>query len=138
MPFEPVTVVNKHNRPPQASISYERSQRQTKKGMVRGKLPSLVIAIPTTLSGATKKQHFMLTRGTGKDAGKARITGQNAANGHTVGRKDRINCTMFDFGFVPLLGEGAAAQEHVAVRKVSDDEFEIDLPAWFSADEAAT
>lgn len=129
MPFDPIEFVTKSNLPPQASISYLRTER--KKGPAKGGKPRLLIAIPTTLSGVTKKKHFMLQFGTGKDAGKARISGQNAANKHTVERKDLLHASTFNFGYVPMLGDGAAQKEHVPVRKISDDEFEIDLPPWF-------
>lgn len=137
MPFEAIEFVTKHNAPPQASISYERPERHTKKGVSTGKRPRLMISIPTTLSGVTKKEHFMLCVGTGKDAGKARITGQNVKNTKTTKRKDWSNATTWDFGYVPMLGMDAAAKEFVAVRKISDDEFEIDLPAWFKPEEPA-
>jgi hypothetical protein len=134
MPFEPVEVVNKHNRPPQASISYERAERKTRKGLTKSKTPHLMISIPTTISGVSKKKFFMLQLGTGEDAGKARISGRAAATKHTVERRDLMHATTFDFGFVPMLGDDAAAKEFVGVRKISDDEFEIDLPKWFSAE----
>lgn len=36
------------------------------------------------------------------------------------------------FGEVPALGDDAAAKEFVAVSKIDDNTFEIDLPCWFT------
>jgi hypothetical protein len=138
MPFQPVEVVNKHNRPPQASISYERRERQTKKGITKAKLPTLLIAIPTTLSGQSKKEFWMLQLGTGDDAGKARIVGVAKGGKHASKARDSLHAMTVDFGYVPMLGEDAAAKEYTAIRKISDDEFEIDLPIWFKSDVEAT
>lgn len=133
MPFQPVEVVNKYNKPPQASISYERRERQTKKGVSKAKRPTLLVAIPTALCGTSKKEHWMLQVGTGEDAGKARIVGVAKGGKHVSKSRDTMHSMNIDFGYVPLLGEDAAAKDYCAVRKISEDEYEIDLPAWFKA-----
>lgn len=129
MPFEAVEVETKHNRPVTASISY---MRPTRKGEhKKGVRPQLIIAIPTSIAAISKKKFFQLQLGKGGDAGKARVTGQNAKNKFTIeSRQLKFTC-IFNFGFVPMIGEDIADIERVAVRKISDDEFEIDLPPWF-------
>ena len=132
MPFETLETETKHNRPIMAAISYMRTVRkgQQKKG---GK-PRLLISIPTALSAISKKKFFVLQLGKGADKGRARIVGQNVKNKFSVEPTCMKHTQVFNFGFVPMLGDDAAAQEHIAVRKISDDEFEIDLPPWFKTE----
>ena len=41
---------------------------------------------------------------------------------------------MFRFGYVPRLGDDIFDGEHRPIRKISDDEYEIVVPAtWFKA-----
>jgi hypothetical protein len=129
MPFEVLETETKHNRPIMASISYMRPARkgEPKKGVK----PQLLISIPTALSAISKKKFFVLQLGKGPDRGKARITGQNAKSKATIEPKCMKYTQIFNFGFVPLLGDEIAGQEHIPVRKISDDEFEVDLPPWF-------
>lgn len=129
MPFEVVEVETKHNRPVTASISYMRPVRngEHKKGV----RPQLIIAVPSAIASISKKKFFQLQIGKGSDAGKARITGQNAANGFTVEPRELLHWFVYNFGFVKMLGEDIADKEQVPVRKITDDQIEIDLPAWF-------
>ncbi len=132
MPFETLETVTKQNRPPMAAISYMRPSRkgEHKKGVK----PQLLISIPTALSAISKKKFFVLQIGRGADKGKARITGQNAKSKATIEPKCMKHTQIFNFGFVPMLGEDIAGLEHVLVRKISDDEFEVDLPLWFKTE----
>jgi hypothetical protein len=132
MPFETLETQTKHNRPVLAAISYMRPARkgETKKGV----RPQLLISIPTALSAISKKKFFVLQIGKGSDKGKARITGQSAKSKATIEPKCMKYTQIFNFGFVPMLGEDIAGLEHIAVRKISDDEFEIDLPPWFKTE----
>lgn len=132
MGFEVLEVETKHNRPVTASISYMRPHRkgEHKKGVK----PQLLIAIPTAIAAISKKKFFQLQIGKGGDTGKARITGQNAKNKFTIEPKVLKFSCIFNFGFVPMLGEDIADAERCAIRKISDDEFEIDLPPWFKPD----
>jgi hypothetical protein len=129
MPFEALETIARDTRVPMASVSYARSQR---KGKVRAGLPVLIIAIPTTLAGVCKRDRFRFEVGTGNDAGKARVCG--LAKG-TVGTSApgtmMKNALVIRFGEVPALGEDAAAKEQVHVRKIDDNQWEIDLPPWF-------
>jgi hypothetical protein len=134
MAFEPLEVQTKHNRPVTASISY---MRPTRKGEhKKGVKPQLIIALPTSIASMSKKKLFQLMIGKGQDAMKARIIGQNAKNNYTVEPRNLKFSIIYNFGFAPMLGDDIAGQERIAVRKISDDEFEIDLPPWFKANGA--
>lgn len=128
MPFEPMHTVVKQTRPLMASISYRKFD--TKKG--RGKPPRLLIAIPTTVSGAfapKSNDTFEFHIGTGEDIGKARIMpGRDG-----VIPTHFMHAWVFRFGFVPLLGHDAADKEQVDVKMIGKDTFEIALPKWFKS-----
>src|SRR4051794_28471803 len=103
MPFEPVEVETKHNRPATAAISYMRPQR--KGAHKKGAQPQLLVSIPTAIASISKKKFFQLQLGKGSDAGKARISGQNQKNKFTIEPKVLKFTCIFNFGFVPLLGD---------------------------------
>lgn len=129
MPFEVIATIAKPMKDVQASISYRKNT--TKTG--RSKNPVLIIGIPKTVMGdfkAKKEQPFALSIGKGADAGKARIS--PATDG--VAAKHLKGGLVFRFGYVPMLGSDAAEKEFVPV-KYTGGNFELDLPAWFKADE---
>lgn len=127
MAFEVVELAPKQVK--QASISY---MRYTRKGQAKkGSLPRLVISVPSAIAAVGKRKHFQLTLGTAGDKGKARLVGQNAANGCTVQVRELKYAMVFNFGFLPALGNEIADKEPLVVRKVNDDVFEFDLPAWW-------
>jgi hypothetical protein len=134
MPFEVLETETKHNRPLMAAISYMRPTRRGKGEPKKGVKPQLLISIPTALSAIGKKKFFVLQIGRGPDKGNARIAGQNAKSKATVEPKCLKFTQIFNFGFVPMLGEDIAGLEHIPVRKINDDEFEVDLPAWFKSE----
>lgn len=39
-----------------------------------------------------------------------------------------------NFGFVPALGDEAAASEKAAVKKIDDNTWDIELPSWFKVE----
>lgn len=129
MPFETLETETKFNRPLQAAISYMRAARKGEHK--KGSKPRLLITIPSVLSALSKKKFFMLQLGKGVDLGKARVVGQAVGNKCTIMPKNLKHSFVYDFGYVPMLGDEIAGLEHIAVRKISDDEFEIDLPPWF-------
>lgn len=132
MPFETLETITRENRPPQATISYERFQRKDR--VARGE-PRLMVFIPTTLAGLCKRDRFRFDLGTGIDAGRARISGlAKGVPGAGVAGSMMKNALRINFGFVPALGDEAAAGEKVNVRKIDDNTWEIDLPPWFKAD----
>lgn len=127
--FEDVEIETKHNRPLTAALSYMRPKRKGEHK--KGAKPQLLISIPTSIAAISKKKFFQLRVGKDKDAGKARIVGQNVKNNFTIEPRTLMHTVIFNFGFVPSLGDDIADREDVAVRKITDDEFEVDLPAWW-------
>jgi hypothetical protein len=136
MPFEDLEIITPKNQPPQATISYVITSR--KKGAAVGdRKPKLTISIPTTLCGTSKAKSFKLQIGTGSHLGKLRIVGMSdkpkapAAVG--VEPSEHAHFFRWNFGFVPRLGEDTFEGEKRPVTKISDDEFEIDVPkSWFN------
>ena len=85
------------------------------------------------ICGTSKAETFKLQLGNGKEAGKLRIVG---ASSEIAGVEPSQHAHFFrwNFGFVPLLGEDEFEGERRPVRKISDDEFEIDVPvSWFQS-----
>jgi hypothetical protein len=136
MPFETLEIVTKKNMPPVAKLSYMRPEARGKSaGRSRPDAkPQLIIAIPTTICGTAKAKTFALALGSGADRGKLRVrglTGKDAMGG--VEPKELKHTFVFRFGFVPKLGDDIFDGEHRPVRKISDDEFEIEVPeSWFN------
>ena len=136
MPFETIETITRDNMPPTALISYMPAQGHGKNaGKVKKESkPRLVITLPTTICGTAKADRWSLMLGTGADAGKLRVKGlpKNAAGKQGVKPTEMKNCFKWNFGFVPKLGEDHFDGERRPVKKLSDDEFEIDVPAsWF-------
>lgn len=132
MPFENLEFVKGQSKSLRASISYKR--QRTKNQDI---LPRLTIGIPGSIVGDKKpepSQAFALQLGSGKDAGRLRIV--PVSGGGVRARSIRSGLTFF-FGHIPLLGADAAEKEFVEARALPDGKgFELDLPAWFKADEA--
>lgn len=132
MPFENLETITKQNMPPMAKISYMPPQARGKSAgkIVRDPKPQLMISIPTTVCGVSKAKTFVLALGSGADAGKLRIKGSKQG----VEPKELKHAFIFRFGYVPKLGDDHFDGEHRPLRKITDDEFEIDVPiSWFSA-----
>lgn len=132
MPFEPLDTVPRDSRRPMAAVSYQRSSKKS------GAMPILRVSIPTTLAGLCKRERFALDGGTGADAGRARISGL-AKGAVTKGAPATFlrHALVIRFGYVPGLGEDAAAKDNVGVRKIDDNTWEIDLPSWFKIEPPA-
>jgi hypothetical protein len=132
MPFIDLETHTKRNQSPMATIIYAIKTRKT--GSVRNdKKPTLTISIPSVICGTSKAERFKLQLGNGKEAGKLRIVG---ASSEIAGVEPSQHAHFFrwNFGFVPLLGEDEFEGERRPVRKISDDEFEIDVPvSWFES-----
>lgn len=139
MPFDELETITRGNEPPMATIGYEYAQ--TKGGRTRkaDAKPRLTITIPTTLCGTSKSKLWILQIGTGADAGKIRIVGRNVAPKakSAVEPSQHAHFFRWNFGFVPRLGEEERwAPEKRPVRKMSDEEYEIDVPkSWFEQPE---
>jgi hypothetical protein len=134
MPFEEIETVTKHNAPPTALVSYMRSKRG--KNAREEKKPNLTITMPTTICGVGKAEKHVLLLGTGGDVGKLRIKGvaKNATKNGAVKPREFKSHFIWRFGYVPKLGEEIFDAERCDVRKIGDDEFEIDVNAeWFNA-----
>ncbi|QDM26981.1 hypothetical protein FNL56_13325 [Tardiphaga sp. vice304] len=134
MPFEEAEIHTRENAPPMATLAY--TSKPGKKGNERN--PSLSITLPTAICGQGKAERFVLLIGSGDMAGKIRIKG--VAGSTKVASKDAKGVKpaqmkwsfRFNFGFVPRLGTDKIASDQLPLRKVGDDEFEIDVPAsWF-------
>lgn len=133
MPFENLETITKQNMPPMAKLSYMppsvRGGKSASK-LARDPKPQLIVSIPTTVCGTAKAKAFTLLLGSGADAGKLRIKGVKVLGG--IEPKELKNAFIFRFGYVPKLGDDHFDGEHRPVRKISDDEFEIDVPvSWF-------
>lgn len=134
MPFENLETITKANMPPMAKISYmPPAARASKKAARKGDpKPQLIVSIPTTVCGTAKAKAFQLLLGSGADRGKLRIKGVKAGG---IEPKELAHTFIFRFGYVPKLGDDHFDGEHRAVRKIGDDEFEIDIPpSWFEAE----
>jgi len=134
MPFENLETITKQNMPPRAKLSYMPTQGRGKNGgKARGDAkPQLIISIPTTVCGTTKAKAFTLLLGSGADRGKLRVKGVKKDAGGGIEPKELMHASVFRFGYVPKLGDDHFDGEHRPVRKISDDEFEIDIPeSWF-------
>jgi hypothetical protein len=133
VPFETLETITKQNMPPNAKLSYMPSSSRGKSAgkLARDPKPQLIVSIPTTVCGTSKAKAFVLSLGTGKDAGKLRVVGC-AKNEKGIEPKQLAHTFIFRFGYVPKLGDDHFDGEHRPVRKISDDEFEIDVPvSWF-------
>lgn len=134
MPFENLETITKANMPPMAKISYMPPQSR---GKSAGKIkndpkPQLIVSIPTTICGTSKAKTFLLLLGSGADRGKLRVKG-SAKKELGIEPKELMHAFIFRFGYVPKLGDDHFDGEHRPVRKVGDDEFEIDVPeSWFA------
>ncbi len=132
MPFENVETITKQNMPPTAKISYmPPAPRGKNTRRNEDAKPQLVISIPTTICGTAKSKTFQLLVGSGADAGKIRIKGSKTKD-VGVEPKELMHAFIFRFGYVPKLGDDHFDGERRPVRKIGDDEFEIDVPgSWF-------
>jgi hypothetical protein len=135
MSFENLETVTKLNMPPMAKLSYMPPQGRGKSvGKVKAeKKPQLILSLPTTICGTAKSKTFVLLLGSGADRGKLRVKG-TAKKEQGVEPKELMHAFVFRFGYVPKLGDEHFDGEHRPVRKISDEEFEIDIPeSWFEA-----
>lgn len=135
MPFETIQTHAKGNEPPTAKLSYMRPQRNgvTKKDAK----PVLRITIPTTMCGTSKSATFVLQVGTGDDLGKVRVAGitGKAGDGSLAGvePKQTANAFIWNFGFVPLLGDDIFDDERGTITKIDGETFEISVtPSLFA------
>lgn len=140
MAFEELETVTRGNEPPQATVTYDYAYKKNGIRKTNAK-PRLMISIPTTLCGVSKSKTFRLLVGTGDDVGKLLVRGCDAEKGKAknggVAPSQHAHFFRFNFGFVPKLGdEELWGGEKRPVRKVSDEEFEIDVPrSWFAIPE---
>lgn len=125
MGFEPIITVPGFN-PKRGSISYKRNHRKTH-GPAN---PHLVIGIPKdVINGVVSAGDcFELQLGDGDDAGKVRLL--RVERGGVAAHILRGSVTLH-FGYVPRLGNDAAAKEEIEVRSLGKGAFEFDAPKWF-------
>jgi hypothetical protein len=130
MPFDDVDTITRDNKRPMATISYSVMRREGSPAR-NDRMPSLKIAIPTTICGTSKAKTFKMQIGSGEHYGKLRIVGV-AADASGVEPSQHAHFFRWNFGFVPRLGEDKFSGEKRPVRKIDDDTFEIDVPqSWF-------
>jgi hypothetical protein len=129
MPFEVLETESKDNMPPTALVSYMRPKgRAGKNGAAydRSKIkPRLTITVPTVICIA-KSERFMLLLGTGSDKGKLRIKGTKDKKG--VKPTEFKSHFVMRFGHVPKFGDEIFDGERCPLRRLSDEEYEIDIP----------
>jgi hypothetical protein len=135
VPFEEVETITRHNAPPQAKLSYMKTGHKDSAGRELKK-PTLMITLPTTICGISKSETFRLLIGTGEDAGKVLLRGDLMGHGKGgVKPTQHAHHFKFNFGYVPKLGDDIFDGEHRPVKKISDEEFEIEVPkSWFGND----
>jgi hypothetical protein len=123
------------------SISYTRGPAKGKK--LR---PKLIVSIPSGLvaqanvrglkAETADKMHFAFMLGDGANAGVARITFVGEGGGSGVTARFFKGSLVFRFGYVPLLGDDAAAREDLeGITPLVGQGWEFVLPAWFKKDE---
>jgi hypothetical protein len=142
MPFETLETITKANAPPTAVLSYMCRTQKPKPGKPvrndKDRKPSLMVTLPTTMCGTSKSETFALLIGTGADIGKLRIKGipasvKGAAPSPAGAKPSQMkHAFRFNFGFVPKLGEDHFDGERRPVKKINNEEFEIEVPSsWF-------
>lgn len=138
MPFEVLETQTKDNMPPTALISYMRPGK--KKGGAdfdRNKTkPRLSVTVPTSIF-ISKAEKFVLLVGTGADVGKARIRAAGKSDKAGIKPSEFKAHLILRFGYVPKLGDEIFDGERCDIRRISEDEYEIDAPVLKDAGKAA-
>lgn len=128
MPFEVLEMLTKETMPPMASLSYMRPQgRKSAQGGAydRTKIkPRLLITLPTAIVIA-KSPRFQVLFGTGADAGKLRVKGVKTGGVKPSEFKTHL---ILRCGYAPRLGDDIFDKETCAIRRLSEEEYEIDCP----------
>lgn len=134
MPFEVMETETKDSARPLASLSYMRHVRKGRE-MDRSKYkPKLIVTLPTVVC-ISKKERFEIMVGTGEDQGKVRIAG-TADKKRGVKASDFKNYIILRFGYVPALGDEIFDGVKVAVEKISEDVYELNVPPELFKDAA--
>ena len=134
MPFEIAETESKDNMPPTALLSYMRPKGRGK-AVVKGGAdydrtkvkPKLIISVPTVLVIA-KSPRFVLLIGTGAEAGKLRLRGVKDGTKNSVKPTEFKAHLLLRFGYVPKLGDDIFDGERCPLKRISDEEYEIDAP----------
>jgi hypothetical protein len=137
MPFDEAETFTKHNAEPMARWVYEIGGHAGKPKKADAK-PKLYISIPTAICGVCKMPKFALLIGTGEDAGKVIVRGiaEEHAKKHHIPPSEHSNFLKFNFGFVPQLGKRSFDGDHVPVKRLDDNNFELTVPAsWFEIED---
>lgn len=126
MTFEIAETETKDNMPPTACLTYMRTKRKGGGAFDRDKVkPRLSVTLPTVVCIA-KSERFLLLLGTDADAGKIRIRGTKEKKG--IKPSEFKKHLILRFGHVPKLGDAIFDGMRCPVRRVSDEEYEIDAP----------
>jgi len=88
--------------------------------------PRLAITLPTVVCIA-KSERFVFLLGTGPDKGKVRIRGVGKDKKGVKPHEFKSHLIL-RFGYVPKLGDEIFDGERCALRRISDEEYEIDAP----------
>lgn len=90
--------------------------------------PKLIVTLPTVVCGVAKSERFLFLLGTGADAGKIRIKGAKKDDKKAVKPSEFKSHLMLRFGHVPKLGNAIFDGMHCPVKRISDEEYEIEAP----------
>lgn len=124
MPFEVVETTRGPEKS-HGSVSYMRAWRKGKDAP-KGR-PQLLVSIPTTIF-ISKMEKFVLMLGSGPDTKKIRIKGVGKNDKRGTEAKTLLHAVTLRFGYVPKFGDEIFDKVFVDTKRISDDEYEIQLP----------
>ncbi|MGA9855080.1 MAG: hypothetical protein WBR29_07385 [Gammaproteobacteria bacterium] len=123
MPFEVAEIETGPMKQIRASVRYMR--HHSKKSGPKG-LPLLLVSVPTAVV-ISKAEYFQLLVGTVGDVQKLRIKGVKVKAGG-VKPTEFHHHLMLRFGHIKQYGEEIFDTTYCPIRRINDDEYEIELP----------
>lgn len=98
--------------------------------------PKLTVTLPTATM-ISKCRKFIVLVGTGKDKGKLRIKGVSGKDAKGADARDFKNHVIIRFGHVPRFGDEIFDAERFPLRRINDDEYEVDTGMELVPEQAA-